>query len=320
MYKCHPEEKDCPVSKCAKYGELKKAFAEVRKNVNDKLGKESFKEEPIGRSKRIRYIGANKDPLADMKNARVIKDIKEYWSFCQESAGIFPISWLEYFFRGTRDLVDINSRRRKGEQVISTSLDRTLTNIELLPQLYDWIIKKQVLSITYKPYDKEPKTLIFHPHYLKEFNGRWFLFGYAAEGLPPYKVYNLSIDRIEGKPSKINREYVPAPAGFYKEYFNNIVGVTHLQEPKTFEITLRAHTHYMFKLMETKRIHHTQHTSHPFGEHGDESYGEFHLEVEINNEFFGRILQMGEDLEIVSPEEVRREFKKRVQAISKLYE
>jgi hypothetical protein len=73
-------------------------------------------------------------------------------------------------------------------------------------------------------------------------------------------------------------------------------------------------------LTETKPIHRTQVVVTPWGEHEDSTYGEFSLEVEVNNEFIGRILQMGAGLEIILPNEVRDIFRQRVKDITKLYE
>ena len=97
-------------------------------------------------------------------------NLKQYWKFCQDSAGFLPFSWLEYFFKDCQDLIEIKVKKQKGEQVISSSIDRILTNIDFLPMLYEAIINKQVLEIDYKPYEEVLETLIFHPHYLKEYN------------------------------------------------------------------------------------------------------------------------------------------------------
>ena len=155
------------VSYYEQYGELKKAFSSVRRAIIDIVGEGCFEEEGNNRNKRFRYVGQNQDPLADMRNAKVINSLRQYWEFCQNSAGFFPTSWLEYYFRNSQDLLDIKIRRRKGEQVISTSLDRVLENIEYLPMLFEAIKNKRVLEIDYKPYDGELESLIFHPHYLK---------------------------------------------------------------------------------------------------------------------------------------------------------
>lgn len=186
------DELSCNVSNCDNYGDLRKAFLYVRKELSDKLGKECIETDGTNRNKRFRYIGAEDDPLADMRNAKVIDDLKKYWKFCQDSAGFFPTSWLEYFFKDCKDLLAIREKKKKGEQVLTSSLDRILDNIELLPFLYEAIIRKQVLDIEYKPYTEESMRLIFHPQYLREYNGRWHLFGHAEDKSPEWVSRCLS--------------------------------------------------------------------------------------------------------------------------------
>ena len=141
------KELTCNVSNCDNYGELKKAFRDIRKAIIEKVGDGCFEDEGNNRNKRFRYIGMENDPLADMRNAKVINNLRQYWKFCQDSAGFFPKSWLEYFFKDCQDLLEMRARKQKGQQVISASLDRILANIEYLPMLYEAIVNKQVLEI-----------------------------------------------------------------------------------------------------------------------------------------------------------------------------
>ena len=301
------------------FRELKKAFPDVCKAIREKLGKESIEEDGNNRNKRFRYVGKDDDPLADMRNAKVIDNLRQYWKFCQDSAGFFPKSWLEYFFHDCQDLLDMKVKRQKGEQVIGTSLDRILTNIEYLPLLYEAITNRTVMEIEYKPFYEEQVTLMFHPHYLKEYNGRWHLFGHA-EGREPENGYNIALDRIQAKPRERSKvEYVSAPDHFYDEFFKDIVGVSHMKDSKKEHIIIRAHEHYIFKLMDTKPIHPTYEVVKPFGEYEDGKYAEFSVDVEMNNEFIGRVLQMGAGLEVMSPPEVRKEFTERVRNLASHY-
>lgn len=316
----YSKELTCNVSNCDNYGELKKAFRDVRSAIITKVGDGCFEDEGNNRKKRFRYIGKDNDPLADMRNAKVINNLRQYWKFCQDSAGFFPKSWLEYFFKDCQDLLEMRARKQKGEQVISASVDRILTNIEYLPMLYEAIVNKQVLEIDYKPFGGEQETLIFHPHYLKEYNGRWNLFGHA-EGREPEYGYTIPLDRIQTKPrEKTKIEYIPAPPMFYKQFFKDIVGVSHTKDTAKYDIVLRAHTYYIYKLTDTKPIHQSQSIATPWGDHEDGIYGEFSIHIEVNNEFIGCILQMGAGLEIMAPNEVREEFKQRVKDLAKLYE
>lgn len=313
------KELPCNIPNCDNYGELKKAFRDVRSAIIEKVGEGCFEEDGNNRNKRFRYIGKDNDPLANMRNAKVINNLRQYWKFCQDSAGFFPKSWLEYFFKDCQDLLEMKAKRQKGEQVISASLDRILTNIEYLPSLYEAITNKIVLEIDYKPFEEEVVTMMFHPHYLKEYNGRWHLFGHA-EGKEPEYGYNIALDRILSKPRERSRvEYMPAPKHFYDEFFKDIVGVSHMKDAKKEHVVIRMRSLYIYKLMDTKPLHQSYAVVKPFGMYDDGEYAEFSVDVEPNNEFYGRILQMGAGLEVVLPDSIRDEIAQRVLDLADLY-
>lgn len=314
-----PNELPANLSNCDGYGELKKTVGIIKKAIAERVDGVCFEEDGNNRHKRFRYIGNADDPLADMRNAKVINNLRQYWKFCQDSAGFFPKSWLEYFFKDCQDLLDMKTKRRKGEQVISSSLDRILTNIEYLPFLYEAISNKQVLEFEYKPFDEDSVTLLFHPHYLKEYNGRWYMFGHAEDREPKFG-YNVALDRIQTRPRERSKvEYISAPNHFYEDFFQDIIGVSHWKDSPKEHIVIRAHEHYIFKLMDTKPIHHSYKVEKPFGKYDDGEYAEFSADIEINNEFIGRILQMGAALEVMSPKKVRDIFAKRVGELSSHY-
>lgn len=321
LYLTSVDELPCSISKCPNNGELRKAFRDVCMLVEENAGKGCIETRGNNRAKEFRYVGTNDNPLEDLQNASAIKDIRTYAQFCEDSAGFFPRSWLDYFFEDTLDLLQITQRRKNGEQMISSSIDRELDNIHLLPILYEAIRDKRVLKIQYKPYEEESVSLVFHPHLLKEHNGRWFLFGHADGRVPEYG-YNLALDRIHASPEllPLSKRYITAPKGFYLGYFENIVGVSHKKNQRPEMIILRATNLSMFRLTETKKIHHSQKTIKPFGNYGDGEYGEFSLYVEPNKEFIGRILQMGDGLVVISPSEVRGMFRECVLKLADLYQ
>ena len=71
--------------------------------------------------------------------------------------------------------------------------------------------------------------------------------------------------------------------------------------------------------MDTKPLHRTYTVIKPFAQYEDGEYAEFSVDVEPNNEFYGRILQMGAGLEIVAPKSVRDEIAQRVHKLADLY-
>ena len=305
------------ISKCPNNGELRKAFLDTLKLIK-KREKDCIEVRGNNRNKEFRYIGTEDNPLEDFQNASAINDIRHYAQFCEDSAGFFPRSWLDYFFEDTLDLLKINQRKKDGEQMISSSIDRELTNIHLLPMLYEAIRDKRVLAISYMPYEEDLVTIKFHPHLLKEHNGRWFLFGHAEEKEPKFG-YNLALDRIDGEPYIIGEKYISAPKNFYSDFFRHIVGVSHIEDFKPSKVIIKATKYSIYKLTETKKIHHSQRTTKVFGNYDDGQYGEFELYIEPNNEFIGRILQMGNGLEVVSPHQIRELFKTKIMEMYNLY-
>lgn len=307
------------VSKCEGYGELKKVLPKVIKAIRDK--NLIVEERGHNRDKEYRYTGEDDNPLRELVQAKAIRNIETYWRFCQDSSGFIPMSWLEYFFKDSTDLLDIKRKKNRGEQIVGVSNDRTLKNIDMLPSLYEAIKTRKVLAIDYASHynNSNVRTLIFHPHYLKEFNGRWFLLGYA-EGESPSEGYHLALDRIVGSPRTVaDKDFVPAPPGYYDKMFQSLVGVTFDKTTgiHPIPVLIRAYGQYMFYLMDTKPLHSTQRIAAPYDER--KGYGDFEVTVCPNKEFFGRIMQMGSELEIISPKSVREEMADRVMDLVEKY-
>ena len=289
------------------YGELKKAFPEVLKAL-EKTCPGCIEDNGLNKGKAYRYIGKSDDPLSEERKAVVQKSVEDYVAFCKASAGIMPASWFSSFFENTQLLLDTNRESKDGEVRICSGLEQNLTNIDLLPVFYKAIANKQVLRFDYQPFGQEPFTLTFHPQFIKEYNGRWFVFGEANR--EPYQAYNVPLDRIVGEVSEVSDvEYIPAPKGFYQDFFNNIVGVTHEKGAKVEEVIIRTKTEYQHGLLLTKPLHHSQKETLPFGEHEDGNYGEVRLTIEPNRELRGRILLYGENLEVISPMSLREQIK-----------
>ena len=289
------------------YGELKKAFPEVLKAL-EKACPGCIKDNGQNKGKAYQYIGKDDDPLSEERKAVVQKSVEDYVSFCKASAGIVPASWFSSFFENTQLLLDTNRESKDGETRICSGVEQNLTNIDLLPVFYKAIANKQVLRFDYQRFGQEPFTLTFHPQFIKEYNGRWFVFGDANR--EPYQAYNVPLDRIVGEVSEVSDvEYIPAEKGFYQDFFNNIIGVTHEKGAKVEEVIIRTKTEYQHGLLLTKPLHHSQKETMPFGEHEDGNYGEVHLTIEPNRELRGKILAYGQYLEVITPQSLREQIK-----------
>lgn len=290
------------------YGDLKKASSELIKALEQACPGCIEDNGKTGKGKAFHYIGQLDDPLAEERQAIEQKRIEDYVDFCKASAGILPMSWFSAYFENTQLLLDTSREVESGNSLIRSSLEQNLTNIDLLPIFYKAIINKQVLSFDYQPFGQEPFTLTFHPQFLKEYNGRWFVFGNADR--EPYQAYNVPLDRIIGEISFIKGiEYIPAEKGFYQQYFKNIIGVTHEEEAKVEQVVIRTKSEYQHGLLLTKPLHHSQKEALPFGEHDGQWYGEVVLTIEPNRELRGKILMYGESLEVIEPLVLREQLR-----------
>ena len=318
------EQLPCGVSKCKHKGELYKAFPEVCRTLEEKEGKDCIKEEGNKRNKRFCYVGGNDDPLAGLLKAIFRKDLNDYYQFCQDSAGFFPNSWIEHFFDRTLDLFEIKQKKENGRELIGSEMTRLHKNIKWLPFIYECIRDHKVLKVAYHEKYQFATTAIFHPHYLKEFNGRWHIFGSIErnDSLSSQTIINegqnIPLDRIDEKPTIIyDIEYLFPDKIKYPGYFNDIVGVTLIENEELHDIVVRIHDKYMFGLVETKPIHRSQRTLKDFDD--TLGFGEVTMTLRTNNEFFGRILQLGHDLEIISPKEVRDDIARRINKMNMRY-
>lgn len=304
------------VSNIHGYGELKKAVSDIIDAIRAETQNEKSIEKRNGQ---IRYTGKEDDPLSKYQQELIRVEFEKYYDFCQDSNGMLPQIWVEHFFSGSKDLCDMRLSKQEGQQIISASLDCESRNIELLPRLYEFIKSRQVIEIQYKPYAEAEKTLVIHPHYIKEYNGRWHLYGHA-EGEKPDLGYDLALDRIESKKFLEKRtKYKAAPKNYYRELFQNRVGVSNPTTPGCSHVRIRALNKNIFGLISTKKLHSSQEVTIPFGNYADGEYGEFSLFVEINIELKARILMMGEGLQVMEPESLVKSMQTTINAMNEIY-
>jgi len=290
------------------YNDLKKASSEVVKALEQASPGCVKDNGKTGKGKAFKYIGKSDDPLAAERHAIEQKRIEDYVAFCKASAGILPSSWFSSYFENTQLLLDTNREVESGASYIRSSLEQNLTNIDLLPVFNKAITDRQVLRFSYQPFGLEQFEVTFHPQFLKEYNGRWFVFGEANR--EPFKAYNVPLDRIIGEVNPVEGiEYIPAAKGFYQQYFKDIIGVTHETDAKVEQVVIRTKSEYQHGLLLTKPLHHSQKETQTFGEHDGLWYGEVTLTIEPNRELRGRILMYGEGLEVMEPSNLRKQIR-----------
>jgi predicted DNA-binding transcriptional regulator YafY len=186
-----------------------------------------------------------------------------------------------------------------------------LAGIDMLPSIYNAINYRQVLRIEYLPFDSgEPLIYVIHPYFLKQYNNRWFLFGFNPD--TGRHNWNLALDRISSV-EVLTDEYHENHEIDWNEYFDNIIGVTKYDGAEDMSVVLHFAGESV-KYVETKPIHETQRSRRlPDG------VLEVKLELLHNPELESVIMSFGENVRVVSPASLRDRIRERLKRALERY-
>ena len=192
------------------------------------------------------------------------------------------------------------------ENIISFDTNQYVDGIKHLSKLFEATVNQQSLRITYHPHKKDAYACVVHPYHIKQYNGRWFLFGLGDK----YRtIVNMALDRIED----IDFAHVPYISSEdidFEEYFEDIIGVT-IESDKVERVVLQFYNDRLPYVL-SKPIHGSQRISR---EHKDA----IELDIIPNREFYQQLLSFGEDVKVLFPEEIQKEMSKKVANLYKLY-
>ena len=195
------------------------------------------------------------------------------------------------------------------QDIIAFDTNNYVDGLQHLSPLFEAIINKQALKITYRPFNKSPYATIVHPYYIKQYNGRWFMFGLTTNGVYQ-NISNLALDRIQ-EIEHTTETYIPNTTINFEEYFEDIIGVTKSANDIPVKILLRFSAHRLPYVL-SKPMHESQRNNR-----ADE--GIIELELVPNKEFYQRLLSFGSDVEVLEPQFVREEMTKNAQKLYELY-
>lgn len=243
----------------------------------------------------------DKMPLTDDE----IDQLKETIFMLNRFKGMPHFEWMEEMLSTLTDKFHLNGTT---ESVIGFEQNIDLKGIEYITPLFEAIVNKQVLSIRYKSFKaNKPITCEIHPYFLKQYNNRWFLFGWNTEF---GAITNFALDRIESV-SPMLGEYKSKPEELdFDEYFDDIVGVTIPKDIRIEHIVMRiAPDRYPY--IKNKPLHPSQHNY-------DKEY-RISIDVMPNNELIALLLSFGSQLEVLEPQSVRDMMREHVKTMNKFY-
>lgn len=192
----------------------------------------------------------------------------------------------------------IYAEKSHSRPVIYLDKNENLKGLHFLDVLYQAIIKKIVVKLTYKSFkSREEQTFNFHPFILKEFNNRWFLVGKKKASAP---IVNLALDRIITIDFDFNLPYVEEDFDA-ETYYKDVIGVTVNEGLRAKKIELwidKSNAPYVI----TKPFHHSQKVE----KENEDGSVIISLELKINNEFERLVLGFGNCIKVLSPENLQK--------------
>jgi len=217
-------------------------------------------------------------------------------------------------FEWVNELVPKLQQGISSDKVSSTIIEfdsnQYLKGIEHLGPLHNAIFYKKVLTITYQPFENDaPFEIIIHPYFLKQYNNRWFLFGYYSE-IERFD-WNLAIDRIVSI-KEIKETYRINNQIDWMDYFEDIIGVTkpNGKEPEKVVLHFIGRTG---KYIETKPLHGSQKPKWI-----NETTLEVTLDIIINYELERLILSYADSVKVIHPIALTSLIKNRLEMALKL--
>jgi len=245
----------------------------------------------------------NNQPL----NETEINQLKETIYMLNRFKGMPQFGWMEEILARFE-----NTFKLKGTTVNAVGFEQNpyLKGLNLFSDIFNAIVNKQTLCISYKKFEKESKEYIFHPYFLKQYNNRWFLFGFCEYLNDKRPVTNLALDRIE-QITYANIPYVENDTIEFNEYFEDVVGVTVYE--KEIERIILEIDNVIFPYVETKPLHGSQKIKER-----NQRTTTIELNLIVNYELENLLLGYIDKIRIIAPDYLREKMVLRIkEAITK---
>lgn len=199
-----------------------------------------------------------------------------------------------------------------------------LENSTLFGELFTAISQQQVLKLHYHTFDAldNVKQVIIHPHLLKEYNRRWYLFGSSED---TGRLLNFRLDQIDQFDMLSSHQYIPYP-GDLNERFEDIIGVS-LYDDRPLQTIIFWVSNYSKNYVATKPLHESQ--RHYRGEREAELRQQypmlkegrfFSIECIENYELIRELTSFGKELIVLSPAYIQQKVKNYVAAQFQAYQ
>jgi predicted DNA-binding transcriptional regulator YafY len=259
--------------------------------------------------KRVYYRYADKS--FSIKNQGInpveAEQLKETLTILTRFKGMPQFEWIEEIQIRLEDTFKLNG---KMQATVGFEQNPYLKGLHHFTGIFNAIQNEMPLEIIYQGYKQvNVAQMSVHPWYLKQYNNRWFLFGFNEE----YKdITNFALDRIIAfEESKIN--YRKNDEINFEEYFDDVIGVTVKSDSVAEKVLVKINS-VVWPYIESKPIHGSQKIKSK-----TETDVVIELILQVNHELLSLLFSYMDTIEIIEPEGLRERFKSISETLNNKY-
>ncbi len=170
---------------------------------------------PINFDGRFRYYTEDFTLFPENMSEKEHELISEVLRTLGQFDGLKDFEWIQKY------MIGLNAEERKPILCFTSTAE--LKGTKWLPCLFEVISNKQVINVSYRPFDGKTNEYIIHPYLLKEYNGRWYLIGAIDSD---NFIINFAIDRIKDYRIMDKIIYRDYAEGDINDRYKDVIGIT----------------------------------------------------------------------------------------------
>jgi predicted DNA-binding transcriptional regulator YafY len=186
------------------------------------------------------------------------------------------------------------------------------TGQKWLDVIYTSIIERKCIKLTYKSYNKESKILTVSPYLLKEYRNKWYLVAHEKDILDNVSTKIFKLFRIQ-KIEESSESYFIVETFNGDDFFKYSLGVFHRDDLKPIEVNLKF-KHFLISLIMENKIHPSMEIVSKNNEELIVNFWVYNT-IELKN----LILSYGENVEVLSPTNLRNEISEAIKNMNSIY-
>jgi predicted DNA-binding transcriptional regulator YafY len=261
-----------------------------------------------GRRTLFRYSDLSFSIHDSLLSEEDIVKVESAFSLLKCFEGLPNFEWVAEIDARFRTMFRLSESQRSS--IVSFENNPYISGLSFFPKVFNAIVNKQAITVTYRKFDQTAvRTFTVHPYYLKQYSNRWYLLSLNDEHK---SVFILALDRFVSV-SDAGIPYVENTEMNLNDYFFDAIGITVPPDKKVETVHLRVAALQM-PYIKTRPIHGSQRILEQNDEHAI-------VEIKVYNtyELKSILLSFGDNIEVLSPDSLRKELAEIISRMNEKY-